>query len=174
MSRLCIISGCSRVHYARDWCTLHYGRWQRYGSTDKPKEREPVGWYTNTAGYRIGTLTKSNYMQLEHIRIAEVTFGGPLPKGAEVHHVDENPSNNDHHNLVICQDKAYHRLLHSRRRALLACGNPNWRPCVFCGNHDDPALMMKHGVIVGRSQRQFCHRQCRIDYCQRLKARKAA
>lgn len=62
---------------------------------------------------------------LEHIVIAERALGRYLPSGAEVHHVDENTSNNANANLVICQDKAYHKLLHYRARVVAAGGNPN-------------------------------------------------
>lgn len=54
----------------------------------------------------------------EHIVIAERALGHPLPDGAVVHHFDENKSNNGNGNLVICQDEAYHHLLHARQRAV--------------------------------------------------------
>lgn len=68
-----------------------------------------------------------------HVVIAERALGKPLPVGAEVHHVDEDVKNNRHSNLVICQDHAYHRLLHARRRIVLAGGDPNTqRICSDC------------------------------------------
>lgn len=71
--------------------------------------------------------------------IAERVLGKPLPTGAEVHHVDENPKNNRNDNLVICPDHSYHRLLHRRTNALNACGNADWRKCNYCKQWDDPA-----------------------------------
>jgi hypothetical protein len=62
---------------------------------------------------------------LEHILIAERALGRYLPLGAEVHHVDGNPRNNANRNLVICQDKGFHKLLHLRARVRAAGGNPN-------------------------------------------------
>lgn len=59
------------------------------------------------------------------VRIAEAALGHPLPTGAEVHHVDGNRKNNARSNLVICQDREYHLLLHKRQRLLRCGGNPN-------------------------------------------------
>lgn len=66
-----------------------------------------------------------------HVVLATKALGRPLPSGAEVHHLDENPRNNDPSNLVICPSKAYHKLLHARARIVRAGGNPNTDR--FCG-----------------------------------------
>ena len=71
----------------------------------------------------------------EHILIAEKALGKPLPKGAEVHHYGKR---NDNTKLVICQDHAYHMLLHRRMRAIEACGYASWRKCLFCKQYDKP------------------------------------
>ncbi len=69
----------------------------------------------------------------QHILIAEKALGKHLPAGAPVHHADLNRANNANNNLVICQDAAYHNLLHKRRRVLLAGGNPNLdKICAKC------------------------------------------
>jgi hypothetical protein len=68
-----------------------------------------------------------------HVLVAEKALGHFLPDGAHVHHVDENKRNNANTNLVICQDAAYHKLLHLRRAVVRAGGNPNTqRICPTC------------------------------------------
>lgn len=69
----------------------------------------------------------------EHIMVAEQALGKPLPPAAPVHHVDLNRANNANNNLVICQDQAYHNLLHKRLRVVLAGGDPNTdKLCTKC------------------------------------------
>lgn len=62
---------------------------------------------------------------------AEQALGKPLPKGVVVHHATERKD--DTCPLVICQDAAYHSLLHFRMRVKAAGGNPNTdRICDKC------------------------------------------
>lgn len=82
---------------------------------------------------------------LEHVRVAEKALGKPLPKGAVVHHIDENRTNNDPSNLVICPSRGYHAMLHSRMRALCECGNANWKKCNVCKKYDDPINLRIYG-----------------------------
>lgn len=72
----------------------------------------------------------------EHVLIAERALGRYLPAGAEVHHVDGDCRNNAPRNLVICQDKAYHKLLHCRTLVVRAGGNPNTEK--MCGHCKRP------------------------------------
>lgn len=56
----------------------------------------------------------------EQIIVAEKVLGKPLPKGALVHHINENPSDNRNENLVICEGTSYHQFLHMRTKKLRA------------------------------------------------------
>lgn len=89
-----------------------------------------------------------------HVLVAEKALGKPLPRGAVVHHVDENPRNNAPTNLVVCPDAAYHNLLHQRMRALDACGHVDWRKCWICKEYDAPERLLITGP------KHSAHREC--------------
>lgn len=86
---------------------------------------------------RQNPLAKKGYTY-EHISVATKAFGKSLPGNAIIHHIDENRANNQNTNLVICQDSAYHNLLHQRMRSLKICGKASWRKCKYCKQYDDP------------------------------------
>jgi hypothetical protein len=72
-----------------------------------------------------------NGVHLAHRFRAEQALGKPLPIGAEVHHADGSKSVTAP--LVICQDSAYHHLLHFRAKVLALGGNPDTdKPCSRC------------------------------------------
>lgn len=82
----------------------------------------------------------------EHVIVAERALGHFLPAKAVVHHVDSNQSNNTNRNLVICQDQAYHNLLHKRTRIVKAGGDPNNdRVCGRCKAVTPIEKMVKNG-----------------------------
>ena len=124
------------------------------------------GGRTHKDGYRFSydpnhPRSCRNYI-LEHILIAEKVIGKPLPPKAEIHHVNENPSDNTNSNLVICQDRAYHKLLHRRTRAFKACGHASWRMCEYCRQYDDPKNMYEKSNHIH-------HRECRRLFMRKKK-----
>ncbi len=62
---------------------------------------------------------------LLHVLLAEKALGKYLPEGAEVHHHNGIRSDNRNENLVICEDRAYHFLIHARSRIVQVGGDPN-------------------------------------------------
>lgn len=83
---------------------------------------------------------------------AEQALGKPLPVGAVVHHVDGSKSENSP--LVICQDQAYHSLLHLRMKVFAAGGNPNTDlVCTKCrlAKPRDEFFVAKVQSVRGRS-----------------------
>ncbi len=83
----------------------------------RPKHR-PIKHYRTVADGR----------RLHRVR-AEKAFGRPLPPYAVVHHVDGTIS--EYSQLVICQDQAYHAVLHARMRVQKRGGNPDEQ--MYCG-----------------------------------------
>lgn len=110
-------------------------------------------------------VSKNGKQRLQHVVIAEDVLGKGLPKKAVVHHIDGNNLNNNKNNLMICENQAYHMLIHLRQRAYDECGNADWRKCPFCKSYDDPKKMQKNG-------KSYRHRGCVREYNRRLKLSK--
>lgn len=91
----------------------------------------------------------------EHILIAEKALGKPLPPGVVVHHVNGSKNSGP---LMVCQDQAYHLLLHQRQRAYEACGYANWRKCSYCKTYDVPENLFISKNNTGS------HHKCRAKY----------
>lgn len=142
------------------------GEPQRYIAGHQPRHcgvRAPrwKGGQTISAGYVLVSTPghprgrgRANYVAL-HVLIAERVLGRPLPLSAEVHHVDEDRANNAHANLVICEDHAFHLLLHRRARALAACGDANALRCHICQSYD-----RQSEIVSYTGGRHTWHRSC--------------
>lgn len=111
----------------------------------------------------------------EHVMVAERALGKPLPKGAEVHHVDGDGANNANTNLVICQDHAYHYLLHVRTLVVRAGGDPNTqRMCGACRRPKDVSEFYLRKTDDGRQRKTLTISTCKACACARGKAYRAA
>jgi len=158
LGKFCCIAGCSKPLRCRGLCGMHYRRWRKHGDPNiaKPYAGKGNGSVEN-GGYRKRQVN-GRRMRL-HVEIAEKALGMRLPKGAVVHHMDEDPSNNSPDNLVICPNQAYHMLIHRRTRAFNACGHAHWRKCVHCGVYDDPI-----NLYVSPDGRHVHHRACDLRH----------
>jgi len=106
--------------------------------------------YVEGKSYRFSNQQKKG----AHVVAAETALGKPLPAGAVVHHADGDKRNNANSNLVICQDRAYHMMLHMRQRALDESGDANNRRCTYCKQWDRP-----ENLYINRTARHVeCHR----------------
>lgn len=97
--------------------------------------------------------------------VAEKALGKYLPDKAMVHHINEIRDDDRPENLVVCEDSAYHMLLHRRQRALKACGHANWLKCYYCKKYDDPKnlIIKKNGSGIHRE----CQNKARRKYVER-------
>jgi hypothetical protein len=132
---ICKEVSCSGIVRSRGLCNKHYLRQKRYGRTSLVRREKGSGTRTSH-GY---TTVACVY---QHRIEAEKALGKPLPSEAQVHHIDGNKRNNAAANLVICQDAAYHQLLHLRQTAIEQTGNPDNRKCGRCGKYDNPNSML--------------------------------
>jgi len=101
--------------------------------------------------------SKNNRYVLKSRLIAEKALGKFLPRHVVVHHHDGNTKNDKNTNLIVCENYAYHNLIHKRKRAYDACGNVNWGRCQFCKEYDDP-----HNLYLTKTA--SWHRVCKNKY----------
>lgn len=107
-------------------------------------------------GYVIVCEGKRDKKHPFHRDVAEAALGKSLPKGACVHHVNEIKNDNTNSNLVICQDNAYHRLLHRRTNAYNATGNADAQKCNLCKEY-----ILSDGPLIGSWDRgRAYHKSC--------------
>ena len=159
MTKTCTVDGCSKRVLAHGWCKLHYGRWYRQGDPLTVMRAAAGSGNLRKDGYR--TIRVDNNRTFAHILVAERALGRKLPEGAEVHHVNENPTDNRPENLVICPNHAYHMMLHRRAKAYDACGHADWLKCNFCGRYDDPdnLRVRSNGYLGFRGHHLECRRK---------------
>jgi hypothetical protein len=136
-------------------CSMHYQRYWAYGELfGSTPMRAPLGaGHDRKDGYR--AVKVGDVRKYEHILVAEKALGRPLPKGARVHHVNEDRSDNRPENLVICPSAKYHALLHMRMEAVKAGKPPHYRRCGICKQYDDP-----QGMYKTPSENRARHREC--------------
>jgi len=163
--RICCINGCVRKHLARGMCKMHYARWWRHGDANIVTRNPNGSGHFRSDGYI--EYMNDGVTKRGQVIAAEKAIGHRLPIGTQVHHADNNPSNNSNDNLVVCPDQSYHRLLHVRMRALTACGDASKRKCQFCKLWDDTKNMTAPG-----NGRSFHHRECE-NKSQRKKYKQA-
>ena len=135
----CSVDGCVKKIECVGLCSMHYQRFRSHGHTNLTQRKRG----TNDHGYL--KLRVNGKSQMEHRLVAEQAIGRGLPMGAVVHHIDGHRNNNTNSNLVICQDRAYHHLLHRRHKGLTNAGNVNFRRCCICQTWKDESDFYMRG-----------------------------
>jgi len=95
----------------------------------------------------------------EHVIVAERALGHFLPPNAHFHHVNGNGHDNRPSNLVICEDLAFHKLIHRRLRAYQATGNVTARQCYSCKKWELPGCMSFTWNERVQSYHKACHNE---------------
>ena len=149
----CTVESCDRPirNKLRGLCNTHYLRVTRHGRLHSTRGERGKGTITSH-GY------KTIHAKYEHRILVESALGKPIPKGVEIHHVDGNKLNNAPTNLVVCQDRSYHHLLHMRQDALDTAGNPDYRKCLICTEYGDPNTMYEYASHSAKGKR-YKHKQ---------------
>lgn len=129
----------------------------------------------NHPNYKGGRrISPEGYIKLmgkdyEHRAVAEKALGRPLPKGAVVHHVDENTLNNSPDNLVICPSVGYHAMLHTNKRIIEAGGKIGEH--LFCGLCKQLLPLSSFRAHKGRFERYEKSGWCRECCCAKDRER---
>ena len=109
----------------------------------------------------------SGQAHLHRLR-AERALGKPLPPLAVVHHADG--SIRDEAPLVICENRAYHNLLHARMRVKAAGGDPNTQALCSVCREVKPFEAFSLNKALLRTNRVGRHDRCKVcraDYERR-------
>lgn len=144
---MCKEEGCGKPVKTRGWCTMHYSRVARYGDVNFRSRRANGEGSFRGRGERLWLTRIADGKRVQRaVLVVEEILGHRLPKGAIVHHVNEDESDDRNENLVVCQDQGLHNIIHGRTNALKACGNARWKPCKFCHEYSAPILLVKNGT----------------------------
>jgi HNH endonuclease len=134
--------------------------------------------YITVAAPEHHRATKNKGHVFEHVLVAEKALGKPLLACHPVHHVNEIKTDNRNANLVICEDKKYHALLHMRTNILRAGGNPNTdKICCSCRcikllsafSPDKRGALGVHNFCKSCSSRDNSLRYARLDPAKKQK-----
>lgn len=132
----CSVDGCTLTASRKSMCNNHYRMMRKYGDP-LFRQNRPLGSGTpHNKGYWMYEINGRSVMR--HVLAAEKAIGKKLPLGVEVHHVDDDRGNDTNSNLIVCQDRAYHMLLHKRTKALKISGHANWITCQICKQYSPP------------------------------------
>jgi hypothetical protein len=107
--RQCLIEGCEKPVFAKDWCSAHYARWQRRGDPNAPLvatlRLATPAWEERAAGYEspcwiwrwgrshgYGVILRfdNGKNDYAHRYVWELLKGGPVPAGLELDHLCQN------------------------------------------------------------------------------------
>ena len=102
---------------------------------------------------------------IENYRLlVEKIIGKSLPIKAEIHHLNGKRYDNKNQNLIVCENRSYHMVLHYREKAFKTCGHAHWRKCKHCQKYDLPENLYIYMWHVH-------HRSCENKYQKERRTR---
>lgn len=121
---------------------------------------------------RFGKYYPTTDGRRDHIIIAERALGRQLPVGVVVHHFNRSIRDASNSNLVMCQDQAYHMLLHARQRVKDAGGDPNTDKICHKCKQVKPKVEFSPSSHQGRPRLSSACRECAAVAQRDFKARR--
>jgi hypothetical protein len=120
------------------------------------------------------TVAENGTVRREHVIVAERALGKSLPPRAVVHHANHVRADNSPRNLVICEDQAYHMLLHALERVRRAGGRPFIE--ALCRSCREIKLVTEFGPVNshGRRARSTRCRECSAGAQREFKQKRKA
>ena len=116
----CVVPGCPNEVHGRGLCNLHFKRKAAHGDPTTIKIRERGQGTPHNGGYWRFKIDGKFVMR--HRLIAQGKIGRELRTGEEVHHLDEDKSNDSPSNLIVCPNRAAHRAFHRKLRKEVSNG----------------------------------------------------
>lgn len=102
----CSVEGCEVYSWAKTFCSMHYARWTKTGSTDDPAP--PKCRYEDWGGNGYVMLYLPDHpsapktgLIAEHRVVMELKLGRPLLAGENVHHINGVRDDNRPENLEV-------------------------------------------------------------------------
>ncbi len=135
----------------------HWPRGKKGPDCHNWKSPEEYATFIGTHGYRMVLIHGHHRANIrgyvrEHIVVVEKLLGRPFIFPNVIHH--HTPEQ-----LVICENQAYHMLLHQRTKAYNDSGHANWILCIHCKQFDDP-----HNMYIRKNHNGGYHRKCHAEY----------
>jgi len=96
-------------------------------------------------------------------------IGRVLTSCEQVHHIDEDRSNDDMDNLMLFPNQSTHKLFHRRLDAYKAIGNPDARKCKHCKEWDIESNLMIKG---NEAKHRDCYNKYQREYMLKYRANK--